>query len=693
MRTLTRQQVCRAWVVTGYFSAEKLGSLVGFSIAEPAISRGKKRAIVQENVVIAAPDKDRTLHNAAGASMVWQPVVRRAMGDCNNSRALIAPMSCTPPCSSPWAPVAAVETQHLWHYLPQGAAPAKALDPSLQRHITAFWAWRSWWICEGSEKAARRTKFHALPRGASCDALLAAAPPAVAITDCAAPAAAGVVVAAIDIASGGGGKCIGVGAAAAVSSFAPSPRAAPQVSTRGSSARTHEESMGPAVTFGLTRKMLVIDPRHVRHAKRQSEFVCELAFNDDDTVSMRLARGSEVEFTGPACTAVIQAVRPLQPGPAVPLYGQKGIGLDELRTLVPFVGGANRGTHEQSFDDQRGTSSDDDGKSDDTCSGSSSSESHASASSGSSEAACVEMPAELEAERAVAIEEVHKRYAALAEEQRCAEAKTPRTSWSGVGWVRVNGMMMRPMTHGAKDVPLVKNGPLAPPPPLATVPKAIETARTALQNKLLERGRELDDTPRDGHCLFHALRAGGLLRDVPGGLTIPQLRALVVSSASAEQLQLMAVERRVSVDEYKRTMLAGGYGDNLTIAMLARVFSASICVISPDTDRTFTRAGEVAGAAAGVDSIWIAYNGVNHYYGVKVPRTSTAAQAMGVDELAMLLERARTKGKLTVAVQVLRKDGVAPKLTGSIASWSGRPVEAPALEEACKRFPELGVPL
>ena len=134
-----------------------------------------------------------------------------------------------------------------------------------------------------------------------------------------------------------------------------------------------------------------------------------------------------------------------------------------------------------------------------------------------------------------------------------------------------------------------------------------------------EEGAVLDQTtPTDGHCLFHALAHGGLLRDIPGSLTIQQLRSLAVTNATAEQLEhaALASDPPVSVAEYSASMRQGSiFGDNLMIAVLAVCFKTNIVVVSHSSSRTFlATGGEQEGTAP--DAVWLAHLPEQHYFGV-----------------------------------------------------------------------------
>ena len=150
-----------------------------------------------------------------------------------------------------------------------------------------------------------------------------------------------------------------------------------------------------------------------------------------------------------------------------------------------------------------------------------------------------------------------------------------------------------------------------------------ETARQdALQKVLssLEPGATLNTTtPADGHCLFHGLqRAGvGAMQDVPCSLTVKELRAIALSSASNEALEVAAAGTGdgISVEEYKKRMGNNLEGDNLMVCLLARTFARSITIIRPDGVRTWTADGtEVEGADP--SAAWVAHFPELHYYGI-----------------------------------------------------------------------------
>ena len=166
-----------------------------------------------------------------------------------------------------------------------------------------------------------------------------------------------------------------------------------------------------------------------------------------------------------------------------------------------------------------------------------------------------------------------------------------------------------------------------------------EIARLAAALDAAERGARLDyDTPEDGHCLLHGLAAGGLLSDIPDGLTVNELREIALQGATMQQLQAAAVgtgEEGLTIERYVEGMRRGLYGDNLIISLLARGFQRGITVIRPDYIRTFLAdGGEQEGVLEG--AIWIAHYGEDHYFGVlragAGPSASTRGQELVVRE-------------------------------------------------------------
>ena len=107
------------------------------------------------------------------------------------------------------------------------------------------------------------------------------------------------------------------------------------------------------------------------------------------------------------------------------------------------------------------------------------------------------------------------------------------------------------------------------------------------QLDLHDRGSVLDlSTPKDGNCLFHALRRAGLLKDCPDCLDISQLRRLVCDSASPEQLATAACPQDVSAEEYVKRMCCDEYGDNSTLVLLVTCLDRAVTSIGVTYVRT-----------------------------------------------------------------------------------------------------------
>jgi hypothetical protein len=154
-------------------------------------------------------------------------------------------------------------------------------------------------------------------------------------------------------------------------------------------------------------------------------------------------------------------------------------------------------------------------------------------------------------------------------------------------------------------------------------------AESCINNALdsLEPGARLNlDTPADDNCLFWALLEGGMAMPAEMGdvhLSILELRQIALSLATEEELQLAAMSttsdkhpQGLSVEEYKRGMLTGMWGDHLTVGCLARAFHRDITVVGTNSVRTYLEAGgDVEGHLD--TAIWVGHRGEWHYYGVK----------------------------------------------------------------------------
>ena len=106
---------------------------------------------------MAAPASDNA---ARSGDSPWQPVVRSTEGSAG-----VGSLTSAPPGLTPWAPVPAVETRHAWFYAQIGRESPDQVHPYLQGHITAKWAWRSWWVAEGAEQSLRGARMRAQSAG------------------------------------------------------------------------------------------------------------------------------------------------------------------------------------------------------------------------------------------------------------------------------------------------------------------------------------------------------------------------------------------------------------------------------------------------------------------------------------------------------------------------------------------------
>ena len=105
------------------------------------------------------------------------------------------------------------------------------------------------------------------------------------------------------------------------------------------------------------------------------------------------------------------------------------------------------------------------------------------------------------------------------------------------------------------------------------------------QLDILEPGSSVErNTPKDGHCLFHALRRGGLgsLQNCPCALSVAELRGMALTMATQEQLTAAAAstDGGMHVHAYVEAMQDDAYGDNLMVSLLSVVFQTPITVIT-----------------------------------------------------------------------------------------------------------------
>ena len=126
------------------------------------------------------------------------------------------------------------------------------------------------------------------------------------------------------------------------------------------------------------------------------------------------------------------------------------------------------------------------------------------------------------------------------------------------------------------------------------------------------------ETPMDGSCLFHALKAGGLFAQRDLGdiqISVSDLRKLAVNEATEEQINVAALSAGTGMtpDAYREGMRRGQWGDNLMLVCLAKVFNRPITVISRESARTFHAGGEFDGTMD--EAVWIAHFAELHYFG------------------------------------------------------------------------------
>lgn len=141
-----------------------------------------------------------------------------------------------------------------------------------------------------------------------------------------------------------------------------------------------------------------------------------------------------------------------------------------------------------------------------------------------------------------------------------------------------------------------------------------EAVMTEILNaRLALHGRRCDvSTPRDGDCLFHALKAQGFVQPEE---SIPQMRRKALFAATEEELQeAAAVGLNVAVEEYVARMLRHEYADPCMLQWLCRVYEQpAITVHAPTNLRSWTADAEHNGALD--NSFWVAFDDVNHYFG------------------------------------------------------------------------------
>eukprot|EP00930_Biecheleria_cincta_P023028 TRINITY_DN1668_c0_g1_i1.p1 TRINITY_DN1668_c0_g1~~TRINITY_DN1668_c0_g1_i1.p1 ORF type:complete len:1409 (-),score=267.09 TRINITY_DN1668_c0_g1_i1:852-4718(-) len=144
----------------------------------------------------------------------------------------------------------------------------------------------------------------------------------------------------------------------------------------------------------------------------------------------------------------------------------------------------------------------------------------------------------------------------------------------------------------------------------------LRMAELQLQERAAQLGLALVETPRDGSCLFHALRHGQLLQKRADVQSILEMRLHALAQASEEQLAVAALDQGLEPDEYKyRMRQPSTWADELMLGLLAITQGASITVLTPTYVRTYTAEG-TATSAVPDDAVWVGYDGRAHYYGI-----------------------------------------------------------------------------
>ena len=139
-------------------------------------------------------------------------------------------------------------------------------------------------------------------------------------------------------------------------------------------------------------------------------------------------------------------------------------------------------------------------------------------------------------------------------------------------------------------------------------------AERQLEISLRRFGRQLVQTPRDGSCLFHAVRHGIESRQATEVPTVQEMRIRAVNAASREEVEVMAADSGCTVEAYRSQMLKSDtWGDELMIGMLSLTQRIAITLMTPVYCRTWSADGVVL-TEVKEDAVWIVYNGRNHYY-------------------------------------------------------------------------------
>jgi hypothetical protein len=114
----------------------------------------------------------------------------------------------------------------------------------------------------------------------------------------------------------------------------------------------------------------------------------------------------------------------------------------------------------------------------------------------------------------------------------------------------------------------------------------VESSIGDLNEVLAQYGKQIDEsTPRDGHCLYHALRK---LNFVGSEVSISEMRSKAVAAADVEMLAVAGLNMGRSLDEHTAKQLTDDYADDCILGALARAYDRSITVVHLTSIRSFT---------------------------------------------------------------------------------------------------------
>ena len=397
MRTLTRAHVRRAWVVTGYFTETELADKTGVPLLKhpPLIVRKRKNMVASPVAAPAIAARDRS--SAPLAAVVYC---------ADNVDAHAAPIMLATPASSPWAPVPTVETKHVWQF----SESSEKLPCGLQGHVTAMWAWRSWWLQEiVADGGTGVAGTHIIPEtGQAQDSASSSTQPSESRPS-------------LDKAE------------------RTSPFSAVQHVTRQMKQNCRKHSIDAVVKFGLTRNMGFVSSQELATKRRRIACACELTFVGDSSVRLRLADEKTQEFSGDSSLLELKSTRPVRGGPMSQLYGMTRKAWSEVRAFAPHVGeSGDESGRSESADESGGESGDESGD-----------------ESGRSDDTSEDIIPELRDDLTKELAEVRTRYARMSKDFASAQEKSKeQTSWTNVGWHWVNGVRMRPKNKSG--IPMYK---------------------------------------------------------------------------------------------------------------------------------------------------------------------------------------------------------------------------------------------